>query len=160
MTRIRLVRYLCALLVLFSASSSRASTTRVLTLDQRMMESQTVVVATATEVTARWAVNAHGDQVIVSRVRLRVEESLKGQGAEVTEMEVEGGTLNGLTLRVSSFPTVTAGDRAVLFLDKSGAVHIPHARGQGILKLDDSGVVKGTRVSLDDIRRAARANGR
>jgi len=160
MTRSRFARCLCVLFVLFSASISRASTTHVLTVNERVAESQTVVVATATEITPRWAVNAHGDQLIVSRVRLRVEEALKGQAADVTDMEVEGGTLNGVTLRVSSFPEMRSGDRAVLFLDKAGTVHVPHARGQGILKIDDNNIVKGSRISLDDIRRVARAAAR
>jgi hypothetical protein len=59
-------------------------------------------------------------------------------------------------LRVSSLPTLTPGERAVFFLDRmSDGTFQPHLRGQGILKLDDQNFVKGTSLSLDEIRRVA-----
>jgi hypothetical protein len=51
---------------------------------------------------------------------------------------------------------LTPGERAVFFLDRmSDGTFQPHLRGQGILKLDDQNFVKGTSLSLDEIRRVA-----
>ena len=73
-------------------------------------------------------------------------------------MEVPGGTADGVTLRVSGQPVVNEGERAVFFLDTEvTGTHKPHLRGQGVLKLDSSNVVRNSSLRLDDIRRAARA---
>ena len=78
-----------------------------------------VVVATATSVTPRWRTNEFGDQLIVSLVGLQVEETLKGEPSNFVWLDVEGGTLNGVTLHVSSLQELKPGDRAVFFLDET-----------------------------------------
>jgi len=76
-------------------------------------------------------------------------------------LDLEGGTLGGLTLRVSSLPELKPGERAVFFLDSlTTGSHVPHGRGLGILKLDGTNHVQGSSLSLEDIRRSARAGGR
>ena len=84
-----------------------------------------------------------------------LEEVIKGNSEKVT-VAVVGGTVNGITLRVSSLPTLSAGERAVFFLNhRPNDECIEHLKGQGILKLDATNHVKGSRLSLDDIRRSA-----
>jgi hypothetical protein len=134
---------------------------RVLPLDMRVSGAQRVVVATARTVNASWRENQFGDRIIVSRILLDVEENLKGGATQTVWMELAGGTLDGRTLRVSDVPEFKPGERAVLMLDQTDTgVYLPHLRGQGILKLDDSDVVQGTSTRLDDIRRAVAALGR
>ena len=71
-------------------------------------------------------------------------------------IEVTGGTLNGITLRVSGQAVMNEGDRAVYFLERpQGGVSKPYRRGEGVLKLDSSDFVRGSTVSLGDVRRAA-----
>jgi hypothetical protein len=107
-------------------------------------------------VSATWKENAFGDKLIVSRFTLHVEETLKGTPAADVALDLEGGTLDGFTLRVSSLPTLVPGERAVFFLDSvNGGAYQAHLRGQGILKLDDQDFVKGSSLSLDEIRRVA-----
>src|SRR6188472_3556445 len=60
-----------------------------------------VVVAEVTDVTPRFDVNEHGDRLIISRVLLQVEETLKVTASPIVEMDVEGGTIGDLTLKVS-----------------------------------------------------------
>jgi hypothetical protein len=73
-------------------------------------------------------------------------------------MDLEGGTLGGVTLRVSDLPEVKPGERAVFFLDEAdNGVATPHLRGQGILKLEKDDVVTGSSLRLEDIRSSARA---
>ena len=47
-------------------------------------------------------------------------------------MDIEGGSLDGFTLRVSDLPALQPGDRAVFFLDETDTpVYQPHLRGKG-----------------------------
>lgn len=125
-------------------------------LADRVQGAAAVVVATPTSVAASWRENALGDRLIVSRFQLHVEETLKGAPRKDAALDLEGGTLEGVTLRVSSLPTLVPGERAVFFLDaQADGTFTPHLRGQGILKLDDQGFVKGSSLSLDEIRRVA-----
>jgi hypothetical protein len=116
-----------------------------------------VVVATVLAVDASFGVNDFGDQVILSRVSFRVEETLKGAREATGVMTLEGGTVGDLTLDVSDMPTVQKGQRAVLFLTNSRGNDVPHGRGAGVMRLDTNNRVVGTDLSLDDIRAAAKA---
>jgi hypothetical protein len=72
-------------------------------------------------------------------------------------VDLDGGTLDGLTLRVSDLQSLEPGDRAVFFLDDTGGgALLPHLRGQGILELDNTDTVKGSSLHLDQIRGMAR----
>ena len=127
------------------------------TVPNRINGSARVVVAHAKTVTPRWETNKWGDRLIVSRVVLEVEETLKGSNTAEVAMDLDGGTLDGMTLRVSDLQALEPGDRAVFFLDDTGnGVAIPHLRGQGILELDDTDTVKGSSLHLDQIRGMAR----
>ena len=128
-------------------------------LDERIDGSQKVVIAKARSVNASWRENSYGDRLIVSHVLLDIEETLKGpQSSNAIWMDLEGGTLDGFTLRVSDLPTVEPGERAVFFLDQNeSGITTPHLRGQGILKLDDNNFVTGSGLRVEDIRNAAHA---
>jgi len=102
--------------------------------------------------------NEFGDELIVSRTHLRVDTVLKGgrqTDDEVVVMELEGGTIGDLTLDVSDLPSLERGERAVVFLGRNsrGAL-VPHGRGHGILKLESSGRVTGTQLTLAAVRQA------
>ena len=141
-----------------SAVLGAASNGRIATLDERIAGAQTVVVASARTIDANWRENTYGDRVIVSRVLLDVEETLKGSSSNgPVWMDLDGGTLDGFTLRVSDLPDLKPGERGVFFLDqRENGVTLPHLRGQGILKLDKDDVVTGSSLRLDAIRTLAR----
>jgi len=144
--------------VIASAGVLAASNGRIATLDERIAGAQKVVVASARSVDAGWRENTYGDRLIVSRVLLDVEETLKGSASNgPIWMELEGGTLDGFTLHVSDLPDLRAGERAVFFLDGGNGAYHAHLKGQGILKLDDQDVVRGSSLTLGEIRRAAAA---
>ena len=126
-------------------------------IEERARGAARVVVASVGDTTSRHERNEFGDELIVTYANLAVEEALKGPSGPLT-FALEGGTVDGITMRVSSLPTLTKGERAVFFLTpgKSGEFR-PHLRGQGILKLDASGRVPGTSLTLDEIRRLARS---
>ena len=126
-------------------------------LAQRAQRAERVVVGTIVDVDAVFETNEYGDQLIVSKVTLRVDETLKGPDEESVEVSVEGGTIGDLTLEVSDMPTVKRGERAAFFLYRApGGSLVPRDRGLGIAKLNASDRVEGTDMTLDDIRQAVR----
>jgi hypothetical protein len=127
-------------------------------LADRARGAERVVVGRVDSVNPVWRVNEFGDRLITSVVHVVVEENLKGQAQPTVDVEVEGGTIGGLTLKVSDLDTFAPGDRAVFYLKRSprGAL-VPHLRGQGLLKLDRSDRVAGTSLTLQEIRRTVAA---
>ena len=116
-----------------------------------------VVVARILDVRAQFETNQFGDQLIVSHAVLEVIETLKGAPQATLNVAVEGGTVGDLTLKVSDLPSLTAGDRAVFFLDgTSDGGNRPHDRGRGIMKLTDANRVDGSTLSLDEVRQQVR----
>ena len=131
-----------------------AADSRQVDLPTRTRGARKVVVAKAVSVTPAWRTTEHGDRLIVSDVALQVEETLKGTPASLMWLEVEGGTIDGLTLAVSSQTPMKAGDRAVFFLDEtSSGLHLPHLKGMGILKIDANDRIQGSSLRLEEVRR-------
>ena len=117
-----------------------------------------VVVAQVLDVQSRFASNRFGDQLILSDLVLDVTETLKGPAARTMRVSIEGGTVGDLTLKVSDLPSFRTGDRAMFFLDADpGGALVPHDRGHGVLKVSPSGVVEGSTVTLDEVRRQVTA---
>jgi hypothetical protein len=149
-----------ALLALAAAPDStlRASQGPAVPLADRARGAERVVVGRVASVAPEWRINEFGDRLITSIVHVQIEETLKGQAQSTVDVEVEGGTLGGLTLQVSDLATFSPGDRAVFYLRRTPrGAFVPHLRGQGLLKLDRSNRVVGSTATLDDIRRAAAA---
>ena len=139
----------------------RAVAGQMATLEERSAGAEKVVVATTRRVEPEWRTNEHGDRLIVSRVQLEVDETIKGKAEAAVWMELEGGTLDGLTLQVSSLPLLRPGERAVFFLNSTErGVSVPHLRGQGILLLDSNNIVRGTSLRLDEVRGRIRVTGK
>jgi hypothetical protein len=139
-----------------------ADSTVSVNVQTRAKGAERVVVAAVESVQPIYAKNDFGDDLIVTRTWVRISEVMKGKGiatGEVMELDVEGGTVGDVTLRVSDMQPVAPGDKAVLFLtrNKSGRL-VPHMRGLGILKLDKSNKVLGTDVTLDELRPLLRGN--
>lgn len=138
-----------------------AATSRVPGLAERVRGAQKVVVATVTDVQARFDVNEFGDRLIVTEAALQVDESLKGNASQFERLDVEGGTIGDLTLSVSDMPTLRRGERAVFLLDATvSGSNRPHGRGTGVMKVDRNDVVEDTGMSLNDVRAAVRGAGR
>jgi hypothetical protein len=147
---------LCAISLLEADSSMSVN------VQTRAKGAERVVVASVENVQPIYAKSDFGDELIVTRTWVRISEVMKGKGVaagEVIEMDVEGGTVGDITLRVSDMQPVAPGERAILFLtrNKSGRL-VPHMRGQGILKLDKSNKVLGTDVTLNELRPLLRGN--
>jgi hypothetical protein len=126
-------------------------------LAERARGAERVVVGSVASVGPVWRVNEFGDRLIVSVVRVTVTETLKGPAQPTVDVEVEGGSIGDITLRVSDLVTFAPGERAVFYLKRNGrGAFVPHLRGQGLLKLDGSNRVQDSTVTLDTIRRESR----
>ena len=146
-----------AICALVATSATAAGPT--IDIPTRAKGAQRIVVATVMDAQSSMSRNSYGDQVIISRLLLEVQETMKGQAESALRLDVEGGTIGNLTLRVSDMPTLNRGDRAVFFTNPgpSGADE-PHLRGFGILKLDEENRVQGeSNLTLDDVRRSVEA---
>jgi hypothetical protein len=148
--------HVCLSAVLHAAGSGIAGAQDApVALAERGRGAERVVVGRVSSVSPQWQVNEFGDRLIVSTVRIAVEETLKGAAESDVAVDIEGGTIGGLTLHVSDLTTFDPGDRAVFYLKRnSRGAFVPHLRGQGLLKLDASNRVRGTGLTLAEIRRA------
>jgi len=156
-------KWLAVAMVCVSASAVRAEVGPPTDLAAHSRGAGKVVVARVSTVHSTFASNRFGDQLIVSNAVLEVLETLKGESQAVTTVTVEGGTVGDLTLRVSDMQQLKEGDRAVFFLDADGISNVPHGRGRGIMKLDETDQVKGSNLTLGQVKDAVRnanANGK
>jgi hypothetical protein len=155
--RVPIVVYLCCGLLASALAASAGQTTPV-PLAERARGAELVVVGRVAGVRSVWQVNEFDDRLIVSIVRVAVNETLKGQASPTLDVEVEGGTIGELSLHVSDQTSFSPGDRAVFYLKRNArGTLIPHLRGQGLLKLDASDRVPGSSLTLGEIRRQVAA---
>ena len=155
--RRRLVRLAMVPLALSVLTAGAVAQERAVPLETRARGAERVIVGRVASVDAAWQVNDFGDRLIVSAVRVTVDETLKGQAQQTVDVEVEGGTIGDLTLRVSDLTTFRPGERAVFYLTRSRrGTLVPYLRGQGLLKLDGANRVAGSNTTLDQIRAAAK----
>lgn len=130
-------------------------------LSERARRAHQVVVGTVIDVMSTFENTTDGEQLIVSHVTVRVDETLKGDAENVLTLKLEGGTVGDLTLTVSDMPTVDAGERAVFFLDRvAPGQYLPRDRGLGVMKLDRDNRVRDNGLALEDIKNVVRRAGR
>jgi len=135
------------------AGSPKAS--QEVELKSHMKGADRVFVGRVTRVSSYMKRTDRGDMLIMSHVDMAVEEALKGQNASTVPMEIEGGTLNGVTMEVSDLPLMKTGLRAVVMAKRNRRGEmVPHHRGAGLLELEQEHV-KDSDLWLDDVRLAA-----
>jgi hypothetical protein len=157
----RLQSALIAVAVTALSATAAASKFAPVPVPDRFRGAERVVVATVGHGSAAWARNEFGDQVSVTTLSLHIEVALKGKTEASVPFDLEGGTVDGVTLEVSSLPSLAAGERAVFFLERGRAGRYqPHLKGQGILKLDRDDHVKGSSLTLTELRGIAAKGGR
>ena len=89
-----------------------------LSLDQLAGRAATIVVSTVTSRRAEW--EHYGEsRLIITKVTIEVEQTLKGSAPRTLVVEVLGGTIGDQTLHVSHVPEFKVGDRDVLFLNSA-----------------------------------------
>ena len=126
--RRRLVRLAMVPLALSVLAAVAVAQERAVPLETRARGAERVIVGRVASVDAAWQVNDFGDRLIVSAVRVTVDETLKGQTQQTVDVEVEGGTIGDLTLQRFGFDDLQARREGGLLLDAkpprhAGAVH-------------------------------------
>jgi len=154
-----LLRGGCLCAALGASAGLAAQGVGALPLAERARGADRIVVGRVVSVSPAWQVNEFGDRLIVSTLRVNVDENLKGPASAAVDVEVEGGTLGGLTLQVSDQVSFAPNERGVFFIRRTPrGTFVPHLRGQSLMKLDASNRVQGTALTLDDIRRGVAAD--
>jgi hypothetical protein len=127
-------------------------------MGQRAKAAKKVVLATVMDVQSAFGENDAGDDLILSRITVRVDETMKGTHEMTMIVTLEGGTVGDVSLDVSDMPRMEKGGRAVLFLTTSAKGEwIPYDRGTGLLTIDADDRVTGTGLTIGDIRAAVKA---
>lgn len=127
------------------------------TIEQRVEGSDVVIHGKVKDKQFEKRRNEYGDELIVTHVNLEVQESLKGTPSSNVDMVVEGGTYNGMTLKVSDQPELATGEEVVAFLNKTDGGYRPNRRGFGILRFTPgTQQVRNSSLNLDMIREKAR----
>jgi hypothetical protein len=115
------------------------------------------VIGSVSETRASRRRSSHGDEIIVTTAVVRVSESLRGNAPAWVSLDVEGGTLNGVTLEVSDTPLLRRGDRAVFLIEQlPDRRYVPLRGGAGIFKLKPDDSLENLPLTLNDVRRLAR----
>ena len=122
----------------------------------RLRGASRTVVGSVAQLEPRMVRTPRGDRMIVTRTWLRVEEALKGGGDSFLPVDVEGGTIGELSMRVSDMEPLRVGERAVVMVEPTpDGSWRPHRRGLGLLRLTPDNRVRELGVSLAEIRRLA-----
>lgn len=113
-------RVIAVLVLLVAPIALRAQPTEPvahkLSLDQLTDRAAAIVVSTVTSRKAEWE-HYGGSRLIITKITLAVEQSIKGSTPRTLVVEVVGGTIGDETLTVSDVPAFRVGDRDVLFLN-------------------------------------------
>ena len=150
---IALISVVVAGAALVHAGSPRAN--HQADLKSRIKGAERALVGHVTRISPYMKKTDRGDVLIMSHVEIAVEETLKGQASGTVPMEIEGGTLNGMTMEVSDMPQMTPNLRVVAIVTQNARGEtVPHLRGAGVLELEQEHV-KNSDLWLDDIRLAA-----
>ena len=147
------MRFVMSALLICMCAPAMAASPGQADIQARALGAQRIVVATVIDVAPRFATNAFGDQLIVSRVWLGIQDTWKGQVSPIILIDLEGGTVGDLTLRVSDLPALRAGVRGVFFLTGSdtGVAQLSD-RARSFLQLDSANRLVGSSTLLTDVK--------
>jgi hypothetical protein len=109
------LRYGILALVFLLTSSFPGQAAKVNKAD---LEATHILVGNVDDVESFFGVNERGDQIILSRIRVKALKWIKGDPSGVVEFVVEGGAVGELALRVSDIPEFEKGQRMRLLLKK------------------------------------------
>ncbi len=92
-------------------------------VNKSYLDASHILIGRVEEAEGFFGVNDRGDQLIFSRVRVKVERWIKGRDGNSVEFIVEGGNVGDLALKVSEYPEFSRGQMFRLSLDKVGRAY-------------------------------------
>ena len=131
-------------MALFMAlAPARATSVIAPDFDGLVSEADYVVRATVKSVTSEYRTTPKG-QAIFTKVELQVLETITGTPPSPLVLQVLGGTVDGVTMRVEGVPLFHVGDEDILFVQNNGTQFFPLVgimNGKFPVKHDASGAV-------------------
>lgn len=126
---------------LSAARSAEASVSVQMTLDELVVASQRVVIATALDRSSRWEELPTGRR-IVTYTRLAIDETVDGASSAEVTVRTFGGVVDNIGQQVSGEATLKIGERALVFLADVGEgdlrATVVTGMAQGHYPLDES----------------------
>jgi hypothetical protein len=126
----------------------------LVSLANQTKHSEYVLKGKATAIEVFEESNIYGDQLIMTRVTVSVDEDLKGISAEVIKVDMVGGTLEGITMGSSKEPEpLKPNEQAVLFLKREAPGLYRLVDGEsGFYKLKGGVASEHGNLTFDEIR--------
>ena len=141
-------RYLLAAIALLLLATPVCATTVIAPdFDSLVSGADYVVRATVKSVTSEYRTTPHG-KGIFTKVELTVLETITGTPPSPLVLQVLGGTVDGVTMRVEGVPQFHVGDEDILFVQNNGTQFFPLVgimNGKYPVKRDASGAAIVTR---------------
>lgn len=125
----------------FGPAPAHASVSVLLSLDELVATSTSVVVGTASEKKSQWEELAGGKR-IVTYTKIKIDRTLAGSAGTEIWVRTLGGSVDKIGQSVSGEAQIATGSKSVLFLMKRGDVTMVTAMAQGHFPViaDDKGV--------------------
>jgi len=120
--------FLIVLALIAGVSESTATTVQRFTLEEMTERSQAIVHGVVRGARSYWSPDR---KLILTSTTLEVAESLKGQNARTIEVTTVGGQVGDAVLHVSGMPAFTAGENAIVFIERSAGYLTVVGLGQG-----------------------------
>ena len=120
---------------------AEASVSVLMSLDEMVAASTSVVVGTAAEKKSQWEELAGGKR-IVTYTKIKIDRSLAGSAGSEVWVRTLGGAVDKIGQAVSGEAQIATGSKSVLFLMKRGDVTVVTGMAQGHFPVvaDDKGV--------------------
>jgi hypothetical protein len=136
------LRRLTLLTLLMLAASARATTLAPLDMKALVQRADRVLLAKVESQVARWT-EAH--DAIYTEVTLRVVRAYKGAArpGETVVVRREGGSVDGIGMRVYGAASFEPGEEALVFVEKRGAASFVVGMTQGKMRVE---IIDGQRM--------------
>ena len=145
------MRILFAVLMLCVATTGFA-TEALVSLDTVIHGSDRIVRGRVVGLNSRRGTNEFGDDLIYTDISIETHETLKGDRSNLL-LTIEGGTVNGITLKVSDVPAFHPGDEVLLFTKKQGASNFLSFGSQSKYSISASGLVLDNGTYYGDFKK-------
>lgn len=123
-----------AIAVLALARPAFATVTVSMRFDALVADSSAILRGEVVDVRSEWR-TLRGEQIIVTRVRFKVERVLKGSASPIETLELLGGSIGETTMAVPGMPQFAVGDRDLLCLGRTGALFPVMGASQGRFRI-------------------------
>ncbi len=140
--------FVFVIVILIVAGPVHATSVQRLSLDDLVTKASTIVEA---DIVASRTYRTPDGKLILTSYTAAVQENLKGSAVSSITVTTVGGRIGNTVLHVSGMPVFQPGDKAILFLEKSGAYSTVVGLNQGKFSISNGEVANDiTGLSFPD----------